>query len=257
MTESTNVLSTDVLVVGGSIAALAAANKAVDQGVNVLVADKSTAGFSGQVPLAGGYFQCVPPDKVAARFKVVTENSEYLNDQEFTEAFIKATYPAIEEMASWTPFYQSFPKKLDGTLRLREPMGTSVANPRRDLEYPMLLSRVLQKGGKVLNKVYIVDLLKQDGRIVGAVGFHYQTGDFYVINSKTVILACGGCMYKSRPLWHVNCGEGVAMAYNAGAEMRNAEFANMFTLSNKFTLDDGGKSGEVVRGLYENALGEN
>jgi succinate dehydrogenase/fumarate reductase flavoprotein subunit len=257
MTESNNLFTTDVLIIGGSIAALSAANKAVDKGVDVLIADKSTAGFSGQVPLAGGHFACVPPDKVEMRFKYFTENGEFLNDQEFTEAFVKATYPAIEEMSSWTPFYQSFPRKSDDTLMLNAPMGVSITNPRRDLQYPMMLRRVLDKGGKVLNKVYIADLVMRDGRVVGAVGFHYQTGQLYVIQAKAVILACGGCMFKSRPLWHVNCGEGVAMAYKAGAEIRNAEFGNMFSVTNKYTLDDGGFTFELTERFCENTLGEN
>ena len=50
MTNATNLFSTDVLIIGGGISALAAANKAVEQGVDVLVIDKCTSGFSGQMP---------------------------------------------------------------------------------------------------------------------------------------------------------------------------------------------------------------
>ena len=256
MTESNNVVTTDVLIIGGSIAALSAANKVVETGADVLIVDKSTAGFSGQVPLAGGHFSCVPSDKVEERLKYFTKNSEFLNDQEFTEAFLRATYPAIEEMSSWTPFFQAFPRKADGSLLLNPPNGVSVTNPRRDLQYPMMLHRVLEKGGKVLNKVYIAELVMQDGKVAGAIGFHYQTGELYVIQARKVILACGGCMFKSRPLWHVNCGEGLAMAYKAGAEFRNAEFGNMFSVANKYTLDDGGFTGIMTDRLYENAQGE-
>jgi len=90
---------------------------------------------------------------------------------------------------------------------------------------------------------------------MGAVGFHYQTGDFYIIQSKTTIIACGGGNYKARTLFHINCGEGVAMAYNAGAELRNAEFANTYMMSNKFTCADD-RAADSVRQAYENTLGE-
>ena len=50
MSESANVLSTDVLVMGGGIAGLCAANKAVDQGVDVLITDKAVVPWGGQMP---------------------------------------------------------------------------------------------------------------------------------------------------------------------------------------------------------------
>jgi succinate dehydrogenase/fumarate reductase flavoprotein subunit len=255
MDEFAKVFSTDVLVIGGGIAALSAANRAVDQGVEVLIADKSTAGWSGQAPLSGGMFVCLPPDKVEIQIKYLVEEGEYLNDQEFTETCIRTTYPFVQEMDEWIGPIWSFDKDLDGKLKLR--MGGIAKVLQREIGLlPMLLGRVLRKGAKVLNKVYMVDLLKQGSRVVGAVGFHYQTGDFYVVQSKATILACGGCMYKSRPLFHTNCGEGVAMAYNAGAELRNAEFANMFHVANKYTLDDVGTAG-LTQDLGENVLGEN
>jgi len=269
MAEVNKMLSTDVLVIGGGMAALPAAIKVLDQGANVIVADKSTAGWSGQVPLGGGHIVCIPPDKVEASVKYLVKEGEYLNDQEFTEAYVKDTYPFILEMDKWLGPIYYFRKDLEGNLWLRGG-GVAAVIQRETGLLPMLLRRILEKGGKVLNKVFMVDLIKHDGRVVGAVGFHYQTGDFYVIQAKSVILACGGCMYKSRPQFHVNCGEGVAMAYKAGAEMRNAEYANMFTVSDKPTaghnaggprderLIDGPSTGATAdrRILLENALGE-
>jgi succinate dehydrogenase / fumarate reductase flavoprotein subunit len=252
MAEQANFFTTDVLVVGGGIAAMFAANKAADQGASVIIADKSTASWSGQMPLSGGGFACVPADKVDMQVKYYVTEGEYLNDQPFTEAVVKALYPCAEEVAQWGIY--SFDKDLDGKLKLRA--GGSVSFPHREYAMPMMLDRALHKGAKVLNKVYIVDLIKHNGRVAGAVGFHYQTGDFYVIQAKSVILACGGCMFKTRGLWHTNCGEGVAMAYEAGAEMRNAEFGNMFNISNKYTLDDAGGHIGAARRFAQNALGE-
>jgi len=252
MSESAKVFSTDVLVIGGGIAGLCAANKAADQGADVLIAEKSTAGWGGQMPLAGGAFSCIPtPEMVEAMVKFVVEEGEYLNDQEWTYTFVKDTHPCVQEMLGWGV---PFGKEMDGKLKLARGGGVAML-VRSEKCLPTLLGRVLEKGAKVLNKVYMVDLLKRGDRVVGAVGFHYETGDFCIIQSKATILACGGCNYKARGLWHMNCGEGVAMAYNAGAELRNAEFANQFMVSNKYTLRDTRAARDATK-LFENALGE-
>ena len=58
MSEIGKGFSTDVLVIGGGIGGLCAANKAADQGVDVLIAEKGTAAWGGQIPSSGGSFLC-------------------------------------------------------------------------------------------------------------------------------------------------------------------------------------------------------
>ncbi len=251
MSISTNVLSTDVLIIGGGISGLYAANKAADQGARVLIVEKSTTGWGGQMPLSGGFFAYVPPDKAEDLIEYYVAEGEYLNDQAMTEAVVKNLLPCAEEVAGWG--MNSLAKGFDGKLLVTA--GT-IGFPQRDMVMPMMLKRAMQRNARVLNKVYMVDLLRDDERVVGAVGFHYQTGDFYVITAKTTILSCGGCMYKTRGLWHTNCGEGVAMAYGAGAEMRNAEFGNMFNVANRYTMDDAGGSIGAARTFGVNEGGE-
>jgi len=250
MSELAKVFSTDVLIIGGGISGLCAANKAADQGADVLITDKSTTGWCGQMPASGGAFTCPPtPDMIEAQVKFYVKEGEYLNDQEWTYTFVRDTFPCIEEMSQWgLPFHTDSAGRLD----LGRAGGTARCT-RAEMALPTLLGRVLRKGARVLNKVYMVNLLKRDGRIVGAFGFHYQTGDAYIVQSKATIICSGGCNYKSRPLFHINCGEGVAIAYDAGAEIRNAEFANHFMVSNKFTLNNTSPPGPD---LFENALGE-
>jgi succinate dehydrogenase/fumarate reductase flavoprotein subunit len=151
-------------------------------------------------------------------------------------------------MAEWGDL---FPRDISGKIFVTPKMRVT----RIEMLLPTLLKRALQKGAKVLNKVYMVNLLKENGRVVGAIGFHYQTGEFTIIQSKATIIACGGSNYKARVLFHTNCGEGVAMAYQAGAELRNAEFGNTFMFSNKYTCADTRAQSSVID-AYENALGE-
>jgi len=250
MSDTGKVLTTDVLVIGGGIAGLCAANKAAEQGAKVLIVEKGVTPWTGQAPSAGGAFNAVPPEGVEAQVKFMIKEGEYLNDQDWTYTYTRDSHPVIFEMAQWGDL---FPRDISGEIIYKPPLLIRLY--RTDMFQPTLLGRAKDKGAKVLNRVYIADLLKYDGRVVGAVGFHYQTGEFYIIQSKTTIIACGGANYKSRPLFHINCGEGIAMAYHAGAELRNAEFCNTYMLSNKYTRADDRAADSVRRG-YENALGE-
>jgi succinate dehydrogenase / fumarate reductase flavoprotein subunit len=256
MNRTPQFLSTDILIIGGSISGLTAANKAAEQGLQVLIADKGVVPWVGQVPSGGGGFPTAAPDEVEEQVQWITELGEYLNDQDWTYAFANDAYHNALEMADWGDLFK---RDIEGKIKLEvnraHHIGTTFQLYRTEMCLPILMGRALEKGAKVLNRIYMVDLLKRDGRIVGAIGFHYQTGDFYVIQSKETIIACGGCNHKSRPLWHMNCGEGVAMAYHAGAEMRNAEFSNTYMISNVYTkADDRGAA--ALKHLWENAVGE-
>jgi len=71
-------------------------------------------------------------------------------------------------------------------------------------------------GVNIINRTMITDLLKQDGRVVGAVGFSVLTGEMTVFRAKATVLAGGLCGWAR--------GDGDAMSYRAGAELTTKEF---------------------------------
>jgi len=84
------------------------------------------------------------------------------------------------------------------------------------------------KDVKFLDKVFVTDLIVQNGAVSGAVGIGLIDGKFYLIKSKGVILATGGVRSKRQRGFTWCNGEGVRMAYQAGAEIMNAEFLNLY-----------------------------
>jgi succinate dehydrogenase/fumarate reductase flavoprotein subunit len=116
-----------------------------------------------------------------------------------------------------------------------------------------LRGRARKLGAKIVNKVQVVDLLKQGDRVVGAVGFNIIDGRFYIFKAKATILANGSCNYKVRRYWAAGTGDGIAAAYWAGAEMRNAEYGNLYAHIVFKDTD----SGFLDSNLVLNALGEN
>ena len=63
----------------------------------------------------------------------------------------------------------------------------------RDMLLPCGRGRA--KWGRTLNKVQVVDLLKQQDRVVGAVGFNLVDCRFHIFKAKAIILANGACNY--------------------------------------------------------------
>ena len=76
-----------------------------------------------------------------------------------------------------------------------------------------------------MDRIMVTDLLKQDGRIAGAIGFSIDTGDFCTFRAKATVLTGGSNSFKPAgfPI-HMLTGDAEAMAYRAGVEITGKEF---------------------------------
>jgi succinate dehydrogenase / fumarate reductase flavoprotein subunit len=248
------VISTDVLIIGGGLGGLVAAIKAKEDPVEVLLVDKQTIGWSGKAPKVGGGLWVMLPDDDADKIAEyhIRNIGFYLNDQELLHLYARESFRAVEQLAEWGV---KLARDAEGKLQTaRHPAnlwsGTGVD---RDMLLP-LRAKARKMGAKILNKVQVVELLKQGDRVVGAVGFNIIDGRFYIFKAKATVLANGSCNYRVKRMWVSGCGDGIAAAFRAGAEMRNAEFGNFFDVDRKDT-DLPAPSGAYS--FLFNALGEN
>ena len=251
-----DVISTDVLIVGGGIGGLAAAIRVKDENpeTDVLIVEKQTTGYAGKATKIGGILAFLGPDNDADKFVDFQVNTSgvYLNDQELLYKYITSTFNAIEKFAEW------------GDKLAKTPDGKMVSFPAMfapelsstfidiDMMLPMR-SHAKKMGTKIINKIHVVDLLKQDNRVVGAAGFNIVDGRFHILKAKATILANGSCGYKVRRFWSAGTGDGIAAAYRAGAQMRNAEYGNLYG----HTVYQATDSGMVGSDFLVNSLGEN
>jgi succinate dehydrogenase / fumarate reductase, flavoprotein subunit len=228
------VISADLLIVGGSIGGLCAALRAKEESpdINILVVDKQTVGWSGAAPRGGMVIWTLSPeDSVDKLMKYhVSSIGHYLNDQDLLREYAVSAYSTIEKIADWGV---KMPRDSKGNIELLKVFQPPAFLPDYwsyvCVDSDMLVQlRTLarKKGVKILNKVQVVDLLKQGDRIIGAVGFNIIDGRFYIFKAKSTILANGLCGTRDG-LFAASTGEGIAAAYRAGAEMRNAEFGSM------------------------------
>ncbi|MFC2056776.1 FAD-binding protein [Chloroflexota bacterium] len=230
LTNLGEVVETDVLIIGGGVAGLIATIRAklARPAVSVLMVDKATPGFAGQAAVTGGWSGFPPEEQLDEWFKERVEQGVYLNDQEVTYAFSKAMRKVVMEMADW------------GAPLDRDEKGKLIVNQtsptRRVVHWASVLGmtnflrgKARSEGARILPRIFVVELLTEGERVAGAVGFSFDSGQFYILKAKATILANGACMYRYRPVFRHNHGDGVAMAYNVGAELRDAEFANTVT----------------------------
>src|SRR4030042_1656701 len=231
------VISTDVLIIGGGIGGLVAAIKAKEYPVDVLLVDKETVGWSGKAPKGGGILALVAPEDDLDQFVEhhVRDIGDYLNDQELLYSLAQETYQAVEQIELWGVKTK---KDEQGKLAIFKHYNSvkHCSLVGVDLDMLLPLRAVARKmGTRILNKVQVIDLLKQGDRVIGAGGFNVVNGSFILFKSKATILANGSCSYKVQRMWTTASGEGIAAAYRAGAQMRNAEFGNFYDIQRKDT----------------------
>lgn len=225
--ELTN-LTTDVLVIGAGMGGAFAALKAREVGSNVLVVDKGRMGRSGCSVFTAGIMNVtiLGEDDLDSSFKSAMERSHYLANPQRIKQHIQDIYPLILEMDRYgVPFEKDSQRKF-----VRVSKGGPLKFRSMDIMEAMR-KVVIARGIKLLSRLCITGLIVENEQVRGAAGFDIEKGDFYAIWSRAVILASGGCRYKGLAPGHRNCtGDGIAMAYRAGAIMCVEEYDNLSSI---------------------------
>ncbi|MCF0142948.1 MAG: FAD-binding protein [Parasporobacterium sp.] len=231
--------SSDILVVGGGIAGLTAAvaAKEANPDASVIVVEKQVAGYGGKANKGGGVLQYFDPKMNPRDFvEYHTHNVGcYLGNQLLTEKYVAMNNQMIDRLDNWGI---TIPRNMIPTGPMTFMVGI-------DLDSCIKMTANAKKlGCQIFDKVAINDLLTKDGKVAGAVGYSLLDGTWYVFEAKAVVMATGSQNYRSASMWSNGRGDGIAAAYRAGAEMRNAEFGNFGQLFQ-------------VRSKHEVVFGEN
>ena len=222
MDEIKHVITGDVLIIGSGLAGSMAAISCLEYGQKVIVVNKGKMCWSGSTAVCGGndIAVCFPEDDSALWLKAFVESSDYTADQNWIEIFLKESYTQLLKLEKLGEKHglEIFPKQNGAFWRINRainPFRTVLCNLYSALE---AFSKELKASNAVLyERIMITKLLEQEGKITGAIGIHYRTGEVYLFQAKAVVLATGCCTYKA-DLFDV-CGEGYTMAYEIGAKM--------------------------------------
>ena len=225
-------ITCDVLIVGGGIGGLSCAVtlKELHPEHEILVIEKNFAGYAGKANRGGGVLQYFDPNKIEPRdfaFFHAKEIGEWLGDQEMLMQYVAMNKELLDMMSGWGV---NVPKNEDGTYNVM-PTGPQTAMICVDLDITLKVRSKAEKlGVKFMDKTTMTELLTDGDKISGAVVMNLLDGEYGVIGAKRVVLATGSQNYRLASMWSSGRGDGIAAAYRAGAQMRNAEFGNFAQL---------------------------
>ncbi|WP_253188346.1 fumarate reductase/succinate dehydrogenase flavoprotein subunit [Leptolyngbya sp. 'hensonii'] len=234
---NTQLMQTDVLVIGGGTAGTMAGIKAKQANPNgdVLILEKANIRRSGAIAMGmdGVNTAVIPGHSTPEQYvREVTIANDGIANQKAVYQTGKLGFAVIQELESWGVKFQ---KDAQGNYDLKQVhrVGKYVLPMPEGKDLKTILTRQVKRHKvRVTNRVMATRVLVQDGRAIGAVGFDVRNGDFVVIQAKAVILCTGACGRLGLPASGylygtyenpTNAGDGYAMAYHAGAELSNIE----------------------------------
>jgi len=252
----------EVVVVGAGLAGQRAALAAIQAGREVAVVSKLHPLRSHSGAAQGGINAALgKEDSVDTHIYDTVKGSDYLGDQDAIEFFCREAGPTVIEMEHFGTIFSRGP---DGSLARRAFGGagfprTIYAADRTGLA---LLQGLWERLGTERFTLYeewdLTKLVVRDGRVQGIIAFDRKGGDFEVIAAKSVVLATGpfGRIYGRTTNAHSCTGDGVAIAYAAGASLKDMEFVQFHptALLESGILITEGARGEG--GILRNASGE-
>jgi succinate dehydrogenase / fumarate reductase, flavoprotein subunit len=223
----------DVLIIGAGGAGLCAAIAALGQGATVGVVCKSLLGKAHTVMAEGGIAAAMAnvdeADDWRTHFRDTMRGGKFLNNWRMAQVHAQEAPDRVRELEQWGAL---FDRTSDGEILQRAFGGHSFkrlchVGDRTGLEMIRTLQdRGVHLGIDVYMECAITRLLKDGERVSGALGYWRETGRFVVFKAKSVVIATGGIGKAWRITsnsWEYT-GDGMALAYEAGAELMDMEF---------------------------------
>jgi adenylylsulfate reductase subunit A len=226
------ILKTDLAIIGGGTAGCMAAVKArqKDPELDVLILEKAHIDRSGCLAAGMNAINAYinPGEKPESFVRYVRADAMGLIREDLVLTMAERLNEVVQEVESWG---LPIEKDEDGNYAVRGRWNIKING---EALKPIISNKAKESGVRVLNRVNITNLIVEDGKVKGAMGFGVRNGVFYIIKAGAVIVATGGAAGIYRPnnegsshhkIWYspFNTGAGYAIGIRAGAEMTSFE----------------------------------
>src|SRR3984957_1233383 len=221
---------TDVLIVGGGAAGTMAAFECAGAGVPVIQVTKGRATSGATTVARGGFAAAVgKDDSPELHLQDILKYGGELIDPALARVWVYDIVEVVRDLEAWGA---EFIRGADGALDLK--MFPSHSRPRAVHHYDTtgnMLTKVVSKKLRADARIdkhsitAIVDLIKRDGRVVGAWGVDYQHGSLAIYSAQQTIICTGG----GSGLFYVNdnppqvTGDGYVLGFRAGVPLLGIE----------------------------------
>lgn len=226
-----NIITHDVTVIGAGLSGQMAALEA-SQSSDTAIISKVHPLRSHSIAAQGGInasFGNVAPDDWEKHAFDTVKGSDYLADQDTVEILCKNIISRILEIDSLGAIFDRLP---DGRLAQR-PFGggsfprTCYAGDATGHEIlDTLYEQIIKNNVMVYEEWFAISLIVEENTCKGALAIDLKTGEPAYFRSKAVILATGGSgrVYERTTNSHQSTGDGISLAYRAGARICDMEF---------------------------------
>ena len=222
-------METDFLVIGAGVAGLSAAIEAAAAG-RVLVLTKDRLTESATEYSQGGVAVALSDDdRVSLHEQDTLQAGAGLCDPQAVRSLTEAGPDRIQQLIEWGAEFDTDGGKLtfsiEGAHSVHRVLHAGGDSTGREI------ARTLFRKAKSLDAISfrsfssVVDLLTTDGEVCGAIAWNDRNRELVPVHSRAVLLATGGIgrVYRETTNPDVATGDGVAMAYRAGAVIANME----------------------------------
>jgi fumarate reductase flavoprotein subunit len=234
----------DVVLVGGGGAGLRAAIAIAETNprLNVAVVSKVYPMRSHTVSAEGGAAGAIAEDDSLEEHAYDTiSGSDWLCDQDAVEVFVEAARRELLQLEHWGCPWSRQP---DGRIAVRafggmKKMRTWFAADKTGFHMLHTLFQTALKYPDIVryDEWFVTKLLVDEGAVYGAVAVELATGRVETITAKAVVLCTGGCgrVFPFTTNANINTGDGMALAYRAGAPLKDMEFVQYHPTGLPFT----------------------
>ena len=234
----------DVLLVGGGGAGLRAAIAIAETNprLDVAVVSKVYPMRSHTVSAEGGAAGVIAEgDTLDEHAYDTISGSDWLGDQDAIELFVEEAPRELLQLEHWGCPWSRQP---DGHIAVRafggmKKMRTWFAADKTGFHMLHALFQTSLKYDRLTryDEGFVTKLLVDDGRVYGVVAVELVTGKIHTIAAKAVILCTGGCgkVFPFTTNANINTGDGMALAYRAGAPLKDMEFVQYHPTGLPFT----------------------
>ena len=220
---------TDVLIIGGGLAGLRAAHE-VDPSLRTMILTKDKLGESNSAYAQGGIASVWDPeDRFDNHVQDTLVAGADLCDPSVVDLVVREAPDRVAELIRWGTRFD----RQDGQLVLGREGGHSHQRiihalgdaTGKEIMRAMIAHTRERPFAEICEETFTIDLLTHEGRCRGAVASS-RGGKPYLIWAKETILCTGGCgqVFRESTNPRVATGDGHAIAFRAGAVMRDMEF---------------------------------
>ncbi|MBD3228296.1 MAG: L-aspartate oxidase [Candidatus Lokiarchaeota archaeon] len=228
-------IKTDILVIGSGIAGLFYSIKISEFSDDITIITKKEKAESNTNYAQGGIAAVLSPlDSYESHIKDTLEAGDGLCDEEVVRKVVKEGPKRVKELAD--QYGVEFTKKNKDDAGVKYDLGMEGGHShRRILHSSDLTGREIEKSLlksasdsdiPIYENYIAIDLAMSNGCVIGAYALDKKSNEVIRIYAKIVVLATGGAgkvyLYTSNP--DIATGDGIAMAYRAGANILNMEF---------------------------------